>query len=105
MIETVKAGLQVTSEPEADDFWRAQDFEDQLEQGLRLLPSCFPGTRCVHLLLLEDADDEESRPRLVAELKSPLPRREFRAARMRFFEELHASGFERIYDLLTILQE
>lgn len=76
----------------------------QFTSGIGPLLSLFPGTARVLVSLLEDPEDDEAVPHLVAELECGLDGRTFRERRKQFFRALRDASCLRLYDRLTVLQ-
>ena len=76
----------------------------QFTSAIGPLLSLFPGTARVQVSLLEDPEDEQAPPHLIAELGCPLDRRAFRERRKQFFRDLRNASCLRLYDRLTVLQ-
>lgn len=105
MVSPVGADLDIIIEPAAREFCREQGLEGELKQAIDLVLVSFNGTERLSLSMMEDPYDQEAEPTIVAELQSPLPRREFRDANSRFFRTLREEGCVRFHRLLAVLQE
>lgn len=95
----------VEAEPAAEEFLKSARLEEEFTAAEGLFDGFFPGTRSAKLLLVAEMDDPTSGQHLCLCVDSPLGRREFQQASIRFLRQIRAQGLQRLYDALSVLKD